>query len=127
MRNVPRLNIGALMLPPIWGPAHGFWITILFYPAWLFADNSFYAAYTNPSPLSIGLALAVFAILLGLTVAFAVVSQPFAAHRAVARGMSKEAYLRRERAWAVACALVGLALIGGATYFNLFMRAGMGL
>ena len=43
LEGIPRLNIGALFLPPIWGPAHGMWATILFYPIWLFADNTFYA------------------------------------------------------------------------------------
>ena len=37
LEGIPRLNIGALFLPPIWGPAHGIWITILWYPVWLFA------------------------------------------------------------------------------------------
>ncbi|MEG0459959.1 MAG: viscotoxin-A3, partial [Gordonibacter sp.] len=46
LEGIPRLNIGALFLPPIWGPAHGFWASILFYPVWLFADNTFYAAWT---------------------------------------------------------------------------------
>ena len=45
LEGIPRLNIGALFLPPIWGPAHGMWAAILFYPIWLFADNMFYAAY----------------------------------------------------------------------------------
>ena len=25
LEGIPRLNIGALFLPPIWGPAHGMW------------------------------------------------------------------------------------------------------
>ena len=30
LEGIPRLNIGALFLPPIWGPAHGMWAAILF-------------------------------------------------------------------------------------------------
>ena len=33
LKGLPRFNIGAFLLPPIWGAAHGFWVTILFYPA----------------------------------------------------------------------------------------------
>ena len=44
LKGIPRVNVGALFLPPIWGPAHGIWITILWYPIWLFADTTFYAA-----------------------------------------------------------------------------------
>ena len=53
LKGIPRVNVGALFLPPIWGPAHGIWITILWYPIWLFADNTFYAAFTERSALSI--------------------------------------------------------------------------
>ena len=30
LSGMPPLNVGALFLPPIWGPAHGMWATILF-------------------------------------------------------------------------------------------------
>ena len=56
LKGLPRLNIGALLMPPIWGPAHGFWVTILYYPAWLLADNVFYAAAQEPTPLALVIA-----------------------------------------------------------------------
>ena len=126
LEGIPRLNIGALFLPPIWGPAHGFWVTILWYPAWLFADNTFYAAFTERTALSIVLAVIMFAVLLAVTVAFSLISQPFAAHRAASRGVSKERYLKRERIWAVVSVVVGLAMIAAATYYNLVIRPTMG-
>ena len=82
LEGIPRLNIGALFLPPIWGPAHGMWAAILFYPIWLFADNTFYAAFTERTPLAIGIALIVLLTLTVGTVVFAILGQPFAAHRA---------------------------------------------
>lgn len=103
LEGIPRWNIGALFLPPIWGPAHGFWVTILFYPLWLFADNSFYAAYSQRTTLSMVLVAVVGVVLVAVTFLFARLSQPFAAHRAVARGVTKETYVRRERIWAVVC------------------------
>ena len=39
VEGLPPINLGALFMPPIWGPAHGIWVTILFYPIWLSADN----------------------------------------------------------------------------------------
>lgn len=126
LEGLPRFNVAAFLLPPIWGPAHGIWATILFYPIWLFADNAFYAAYEHPSVLSIGLAIIVFASLLAGTVAFAIVGQPLAAHRAERMGISRERYLRRQRYWAVGCAIGGAVMIALATYYNLVIRPTFG-
>ena len=41
LQGVPRVNIGALFMPPIWGAAHGMWATIIFYPLWIVADTCF--------------------------------------------------------------------------------------
>ena len=126
LQGIPRWNIGALFLPPIWGPAHGIWVTILFYPLWLFADNSFYAAYAQGTPLAIALAVVVGVVLVAVTLLFARLSQPFAAHRAVARGVSKQTYVKHERICAVVCVVVGLAMLAFASYYNLMIRPGMG-
>ncbi|WP_165170931.1 viscotoxin-A3 [Adlercreutzia sp. ZJ242] len=126
LKGLPRFNVGAFFLPPIWGPAHGIWVSILFYPIWLFADNSFYAAYANPSVLSIALALVVFVSLVAGTVAFAIVGQPFAAHRAERLGVSRETYLRREKMWAVGCVIAGAVMLALATYYNLAIRPTLG-
>lgn len=125
LEGIPRVNIGALFLPPIWGPAHGIWVTIVFYPLWLVADNCFYAAWSAPSVLSVSLAVLVFVLLAAGTVAFSIVSQPFAAHRAVSMGKTKEEYLARERIWAAACVVIGLLMIALATYYNVVLRPGM--
>lgn len=127
LEGIPRINIGALFLPPIWGPAHGLWVTILFYPLWLFADNMFYAAYSERTALSIALAVVVGVVLVAVTVAFARLSQPWAAHRAHARDVSKLAFVHRERLWAVACVVVGLVMIAFATWYNLFVRPTAGV
>ncbi len=122
LRGIPRVNIAALLLPPVWGPAHGFWVTIAYYPAWLLADNTLYAAFTAPSALSVAIAAVVVAILAAVTVAFSIVSQPLAAHRAAERGRSKEDYLRAQRKWAVGCVIGGVAMLAFATYYNLAIR-----
>lgn len=102
------------------------WATILFYPLWLFADNTFYAAFAQRTPLAIGVAVLVLLTLTAGTVAFSIVAQPFAAHRAAKRGVDKEAYLKRERVWAVASVIIGLCMLAAATYYNLVVRPTIG-
>lgn len=126
LEGIPRMNIGALFLPPIWGPAHGIWATILFYPLWLFADNVFYAAFSQRTALSVVVAVLVFASLTAGTVVFAILSQPFAAHRAASRGVSKQTYVRRERIWAYASVIAGCVMIAAATYYNVVIRPSLG-
>ena len=122
LKGLPRFNIGAFLLPPIWGPAHGFWITILYYPAWLIADNLFYATYEDPTVLSVVLTILVAVALLGITIVFAIVSQPIAAHRAEDKGVSRETYLRRQRYWAIGCAIGAVVMLVLATVYNVNVR-----
>ena len=126
LEGIPRVNVGALFLPPIWGPAHGMWAAILFYPIWLFADNTFYAAFSERTPLAIVVALVVLVTLTAGTVAFAIIGQPLAAHRAAQRGAGKDEYLKRQRVWTMVSVIVGLAMIAAATYYNLVIRPTLG-
>jgi hypothetical protein len=126
LQGLPRVNIAAFLMPPIWGPAHGIWATILFYPVWLFADNMFYTAFTARTTVSIIFAILTFIVLFGLTLAFSIVSQPFAAHRAEDKGISRQDYLKRQRFWAVGCGVLALVMIAFATYYNLVIRSTVG-
>lgn len=123
MEGVPRFNIGAFFLPPIWGPAHGLWITILYYPAWLFLDNMLYTCYMDPTPLHIALAVSILLLYILITVAFSLFSQPYALRRALSMGKTKEQYVKAQRIWAIVCVLVGIAMIALASYYNVMMRA----
>ena len=122
MEGVPRFNLAAFLLPPIWGPANGIWATILFYPAWLFIDNLLYAMYSDPSVMSVAIALSALLLLVLVTVFFALVSQPYAWHRAHDRGKSKQQYLASQRKWAVGCIFGALAMLILATVYNLTLR-----
>ena len=124
MEGLPPLNIGALLAPGIWGPAHGFWVCILFYPLYLFAENLFYSAYTTKEAWVVALAVIAGVLLAVLHVAFARVGQPLAAHRAENKGVSRETYLKRERRWAVVSAVLAVAALAWATYYNLCIRVG---
>lgn len=120
---MPRFNIGAFFLPPIWGPAHGIWVTILYYPAWLFLDNMLYTCYADPTPLHVVLAVSILVVYIAVTVAFSLFSQPYALRRVLAMGKTKQQYIRSQRKWAVACVLVGIVMIAFASYYNVFLRA----
>ncbi len=122
MRGLPRVNLGALFMPPVWGPVHGFWATILYYPAMLLADNLIYYAWREPTVLSVVLAVLIAVIMIAVTVAFAIVSQPIAAHRAEDKGVSRERYLKRQRIWAVVSFAILVIMVGLATFYNLELR-----
>lgn len=124
LKGLPRMNWGALLMPGIWGPAHGFWISLLFYPLWLVTDNLIYAAYISPSFGSIAVAVVVGVAIVAFTIVFALVSQPIAAHRAEDRGVSRAAYLKRERIWAAVCLVLAVVAVAWATYYNLNIREG---
>lgn len=126
LQGIPRFNIGAFFMPAIWGPAHGIWAAIIFYPLWLIADNMFYAAFTAQTPMSIVLAVIAFAITFAVTIAFTLIGQPIAAHRAAARGKSKEQYLKEQRIWAVVCIAIAIVALVAATYYNLVIRPTVG-
>lgn len=122
LKGLPRINWGALLMPCIWGPAHGFWACLLFYPLWLLADNLAFNAFIDRQPLWIAIAFVVLAITIGATIVFALVSQPIAAHRAADKGITRQQYLKRERIWAIICLILALAAVIWATYYNLNIR-----
>jgi len=120
LSQLPAMNWGALLMPAIWGPAHGQWITILFYPLWLFADTSI----TN-AVLYGGVAIVLAAtVILGTAAAtvFFARTVGYKAYLRVADKMTLQEYLARERIWAVVCALIALVFLGFATWYNLSVR-----
>lgn len=127
MKGLLPINLGALFMPPIWGPANGIWVTILYYPLWLFADNLFYEAFMNPTTLSIVFSIVVAILLAVVTIVFARVSQGYACERAINLGKTKEWYIKRQRVWAVAMGILAAVMIALATFYNLAIRPGMPL
>ena len=100
MKGLPPINLGALFMPPIWGPA-------------------------NPSPLSVVFSIIVAVLLAAVTIVFARVSQGYACERAISLGRTKEWYIKRQRVWAIAMGILAALMIFGATYYNLVIRPGM--
>ena len=74
LEGVPRFNVAAFLMPPIWGPAHGIWATIVFYPLWILDDTAFVNALQHRTPLAIVVGVLVFVLMTALTAAFAVIS-----------------------------------------------------
>ena len=110
LAGLPRVNLGALFLAPVWGPAHGMWAAFLFFVAWLFADNVIYAATVEPTAMNVVLAILMAAGLVGATAVFENM------------GVSRETYLRRQRIWAVVGAIIAVAIVAFATWYNLDLR-----
>ena len=117
---LPRVNWGALLMPAIWGPAHGQWITILFYPLWLFADT----ALTNAvfyGGLALVLALIVISGSAAITIYYGCTAG-FIAYKRVADRVSKERFLAQERKWVVVSAIIALLFLAWASWYNLAIR-----
>lgn len=127
MEGLLPVNIGALFMPAIWGPAHGIWLTILYYPIWLFADNLLYSAYSQPSAMSIIMAVITVIILAAVTIVFARAGQEYACRRALTeQGKTKKQYIAQQKKWAIAMVIVALIFIGLATWYNLTIRPTVG-
>lgn len=118
--SLPRFNLAAFLIPPIWGPGHGVWIGAIFLPIWLFADSVIVsAARFGGRGQWIGAA-----IVLSATVAF----EYFFARRAngvafrrVMHKTTAEEFVRRQRKWALVAIPVAIMLLGWGLYFDLVL------
>ncbi len=116
---LPRFNLAAFLVPPVWGPFHGQWIGVIFLPIWLFADS------VIASSMGRGAAAAAGGVFL---VAATLAAQAFFAKRAngvawrsVADRVSVPAYVRRERVWALVSIPLAAVLLGGGVYYRLVL------
>ena len=122
LEGMPPINIGALLMPPIWGPAKGLWLTILWYPLWIFADNCLFTWWSQGTPLATIVGILTLVFLIAATVGFARLSAPYAALKAVQKGKTKEEFQRGERMWIVIGAIIAVLFLAVATYYNLCVR-----
>lgn len=112
---LPRFNLAAFLIPPIWGPAHGQWAGAIFLPLWLFADSVVRSAGVAPG----GWAGAV--IVLTATLA----AQAWFGKRAnglawrrVCDRVGVDEFGARQRVWAAVAVPVAAVLLGAAIYFD---------
>jgi hypothetical protein len=118
---LPRFNLAAFLIPPLWGPAHGQWIGVAFLPIWLFMDSVIGVAGYGGNVTRVAAAIVV-----GLTLAFQVWFGRRGnglAFRRVWDKMTLEAFVRRERVWAIVSVPVAVALVSWVFYFHLVLEA----
>ena len=118
---LPRFNLGAFLMPPIWGPAHGQWVGAFFLPIWLFADSAIVAAARNGGLQWIG-ATVVIAGTLGFEYFFARKANGVAFRRVMDK-MSVAEFTRRQRTWGIAMIPLAVALVAWGLYFDLVLAA----
>ncbi len=116
---LPRFNVGAFLVPPVWGPAHGLWAGAIFLPMWLFMDSVIATAIGRGSASAAG-GVAIVALTLGAQAWFAKRANGLAWRR-VSDRVPIEEFARRERVWAVALVPVAALLIGWAVYYRLVL------
>lgn len=120
---LPRFNLAAFLLPPIWGPAHGQWEGVIFLPLWLFADSVFRSAGSSTATL-----VAAVVIAAGTLAAMAWFGKRAngLAWRRVWQEVTVEAFVRRQKAWMAVAVPIAAVLIGMALYFDLVVLPARG-
>lgn len=116
---LPRFNIAAFFIPPIWGPAHGIWVGAIFLPIWLFADSAIFSAARVGGWMWIP-AVLVLAGTLAFEYFFARRANGVAFRR-VMHKLTAEQFAARQRVWAFVAVPVGVALIGWGIYFDIVL------
>ncbi len=116
---LPRMNWGALFMPALWGPAHGQWYMILFYPIWLMLDNLIYGAVQGTFSAFLPTVCCVAAA--AFTVYYALRANSHGYVRVAAK-KTPEQYVSTERKWTVLLVLTGVAFLAFATWYNLMVR-----
>lgn len=120
----PKVNVGALFMPALWGPLHGQVFTVLFYPIWLFMDNVIYTCVHGATVATVLLTVVAGLALAAFTVAYAMRADEMGYLR-VAAEKTPEEYLRGERKWTVMLVLIAVAFLVFASWYNLAIRPGL--
>lgn len=118
--SIPSFSLGAFLVPPIWGAAHGQWATLLFYPLWVFADNVFRNAFFGHQVVYVVGAIVMLIAMTGVTIFYGATAQKPAYYR-VRDKYTPEQYVKHERIWSVCMIVLGAAMIALATYYNLYL------
>jgi len=113
---LPRFNLAAFLIPPIWGPAHGQWAGAILLPIWLFADSILRNAAVTPGGWA-GAAVVV-SVTLAMMGWFGKRGNGLAWRR-VADRVPVERFVRTQRIWAIVAVPVAVALLGSALYYDL--------
>jgi hypothetical protein len=121
---LPRFNLAAFLIPPVWGPAHGQWVGAIFLPIWLFMDSIIASAGRGGVATEIAAAVVVLCTL-AFGAFFAKRGNGLAFRRVIGR-VSVGEYVRRERLWAIASVPAAALLLGWALWYRLVFAATIG-
>lgn len=113
---LPKFNLAAFLIPPIWGPAHGAWAGFFVLPIWLFADSVVVSAVGGSAIRVAGAVLVVLGTLL-FQYWFALRANGLAFRRTCDR-VPLAAFERQQRIWAFVAVPLAAALIGWMIYFH---------
>ena len=116
MPELPRFNLGAFLVPFLWGPGHGQWVGAFFLPLWLFMDSIVRSAINGPGALKVAATIVVVATL-GFEAHFATRANGMAWRR-VADQMTVDEFVRRERVWTLALVPAFIAFVAWAIYYD---------
>ncbi len=120
---LPRFNLAAFLIPPLWGPAHGLWVGVVFLPMWLFADSILRS--TGRGAAGIAGDVVVVSVTLVMMWWFARRANGLAWRRVCDR-VSVAQYVRREKVWAALAVPLAALLLGMALYFDLVVLPARG-
>ncbi|NTW28481.1 MAG: hypothetical protein HGA39_03855 [Coriobacteriia bacterium] len=118
--SLPRFNLAAFLIPPIWGPAHGEWTGVIFLPIWLFMD-SVIASAEGGGPLRLITASIVVLITLAFQFWFGRRGNGLAFRRVCDR-VRIDDFVKRQRIWAAVAVPAFALLLGWAFYFHLVLE-----
>jgi len=118
---LPRFNLAAFLVPPVWGPAHRQWAGAIFLPMWLFMDSVIASARGRGTAVIAGAALVVVATLAAQ--AWFAKRANGLAWREVAETTSVDAFARRQRIWAAVSIPLFLLLMGWGVYYRLVLAS----
>ncbi len=117
---LPRFNLGAFLMPFLWGPGHGQWVGAFFLPIWLFMDSIVRTAITGPNALKVAATFVVVATV-AFEAHFAKRANGLAWRRVYAK-MTVDEFVRRERLWTVAMIPLFVAFFAWAVYYDVARR-----
>jgi hypothetical protein len=118
--HLPRFNLAAFLIPPVWGPGNRQWAGAFFLPMWLFADSFATAAFARGGGALV-MAVLLVAATLGMQLFYSIYANGLA-WRIVSESLTVAEYLRRQRLWAIVSVPLALLIAGWGIGYHLFLR-----
>jgi len=117
---MPRFNIAAFLIPPLWGVWYGQWAGVFFVPLWIFTQNAWEAVQGR----SFAWYVPAYAILVVnvLFMLFFARKANGLAYRHVCKKQSLQTFLARQRIWAAAAVVFWVVVIAWQVAWRMGVR-----